>query len=774
MNGNNKGDGAGQRGTSIELTCSPGHCPGKVPPLRQGFGWVGGAGQVGSLPPVRSCGAAGTDRPHLSCSSYPAKPCLNGGTCQDSDLGYRCKCPPMYDGPECQQTKHTFGGQGYAWFPPIRPCFQSHISLEFLAQSANGLLLYNGPLGAAHPGEPEDFIAIGQYTDRRWHRLDVLSDGKVVQLLLDQCGGALVNEVEGLVAEGDGDGPRVVVGLRREPWKPEVPECLPASSAWGMNAGPSCGVHGRCLGEWGSFSCDCLPGYTGHKCDQVVPEWSLDQDSVLRYQLRGGGSPRRTHAQFLLRTRASTGTLLSVTSRDGSEYIILEITEGHLSVLGPTWETAPTPCVCPTTGSTGGQWHPAGNGPGPEEGADFQGCLRDVRLNGHSLPLDGRSSEFVVVLERRGVGPGCSSEACSSRPCRGPSTASTCGETRVQVSRQSGGGGGRGLRAGALRPVAMSTVVMPQRGRVHAPVPRRATAAAARPGSEVSAVRSARVKGHLLATLSPSSILAISMCLLVFLPWLVAVTLGGHQRDILNYNEEGGGEQDQNAYDITELKRPLCSSLSQSSSCTTAPLIKSYHGSQEEVHPSGSSCSSGAPYLSIPNHHHHHQHHHHHHSGNANYAAEANDASYANGQQCANPGTPINVDGETRDAVGFTDALLAKSHSQVDFKNYVARILWEADNDGEACPLDAFHVWCVEGAGSSVGSLSSLGSAASVNRPGDQGDEAGFGHDRLSRWGPKFQALSTMYDCPQLELSYRDAVSYRHRSHSQDLLPHPR
>ena len=62
--------------------------------------------------------------------------------------------------------------------------------------------------------------------------------------------------------------------------------------------------------------CACLP---------VVPEWSLDQDSVLRYQLRGGGSPRRTQAQLLLRTRASTGTLLSTTSRDGSEYIILEV-----------------------------------------------------------------------------------------------------------------------------------------------------------------------------------------------------------------------------------------------------------------------------------------------------------------------------------------------------------------------------------------------------------------------------------------------------------------
>lgn len=70
----------------------------------------------------------------------------------------------MFDGPECQQTKHSFGGQGYAWFPPIMPCFQSHISLEFLAESANGLLLYNGPLGPAQSGEQEDFIAVGEFT----------------------------------------------------------------------------------------------------------------------------------------------------------------------------------------------------------------------------------------------------------------------------------------------------------------------------------------------------------------------------------------------------------------------------------------------------------------------------------------------------------------------------------------------------------------------------------------------------------------------------------
>lgn len=78
-------------------------------------------------------------------------------------LSLSCKCPPMFDGPECQQTKHSFGGQGYAWFPPIKPCFQSHISVEFLAESANGLLLYNGPLGLAHSGEQEDFIALGGF-----------------------------------------------------------------------------------------------------------------------------------------------------------------------------------------------------------------------------------------------------------------------------------------------------------------------------------------------------------------------------------------------------------------------------------------------------------------------------------------------------------------------------------------------------------------------------------------------------------------------------------
>lgn len=48
------------------------------------------------------------------------------------------------------------------------------------------------------------------------------------------------------------------------------------------------------------------------------------------------------------------------------------------------------------------------------------GCLRDVRVDGQPLPLDGRSLEQVLVLERRGVTAGCGSEACRAKPCQSP------------------------------------------------------------------------------------------------------------------------------------------------------------------------------------------------------------------------------------------------------------------------------------------------------------------------------------------------------------------
>lgn len=78
----------------------------------------------------------------------------------------RCQCPAQFEGPECQQNKHSFHGNGYAWFPPIMPCFESHVSLEFITDMADGLLLYSGPLAQLQAWDHEDFMAVGRNISR--------------------------------------------------------------------------------------------------------------------------------------------------------------------------------------------------------------------------------------------------------------------------------------------------------------------------------------------------------------------------------------------------------------------------------------------------------------------------------------------------------------------------------------------------------------------------------------------------------------------------------
>lgn len=49
------------------------------------------------------------------------------------------------------------------------------------------------------------------------------------------------------------------------------------------------------------------------------------------------------------------------------------------------------------------------------------GCLRDVRFNGRSVPLDGEQpSEGLQVVTLQGVSSGCSSDACRRHHCSPP------------------------------------------------------------------------------------------------------------------------------------------------------------------------------------------------------------------------------------------------------------------------------------------------------------------------------------------------------------------
>lgn len=71
---------------------------------------------------------------------------------------YRCQCPAGYNGPRCQQTARGFRGNGWAWYPALEMCDNSHMSFEFITRKADGLLLYNGPIV---PPESDEVMVSG-------------------------------------------------------------------------------------------------------------------------------------------------------------------------------------------------------------------------------------------------------------------------------------------------------------------------------------------------------------------------------------------------------------------------------------------------------------------------------------------------------------------------------------------------------------------------------------------------------------------------------------
>ncbi|XP_059485823.1 neural-cadherin isoform X5 [Neocloeon triangulifer] len=174
-----------------------------------------------------TCGARNFTRSE-SCRNNP---CHNGGRCQETRFGFTCNCPSGYSGPRCQQTTRSFRGNGWAWYPPLEMCDNSHLSLEFITRKGDGLLLYNGPIVQPEPeeiivsdfislelerGQPRLLIDFGSGTlelkvktnkgldDGEWHRLDVFWDTENVRLVVDFCKSAGVVELEdGLPPEFD-------------------------------------------------------------------------------------------------------------------------------------------------------------------------------------------------------------------------------------------------------------------------------------------------------------------------------------------------------------------------------------------------------------------------------------------------------------------------------------------------------------------------------------------------------------------------------------------
>ncbi|XP_030383016.1 neural-cadherin [Scaptodrosophila lebanonensis] len=166
-----------------------------------------------------TCRARNFSKPE-SCRTTP---CHNGGRCVDTRFGPHCSCPVGYTGPRCQQTTRSFRGNGWAWYPPLDMCDDSHLSLEFITRKPDGLIIYNGPIVPPERDEMliSDFIALelergyprllidfGSGTlelrvktkktldDGEWHRIDLFWNTETVRMVVDFCRSADISEME--------------------------------------------------------------------------------------------------------------------------------------------------------------------------------------------------------------------------------------------------------------------------------------------------------------------------------------------------------------------------------------------------------------------------------------------------------------------------------------------------------------------------------------------------------------------------------------------------
>ncbi|NXN44249.1 CADN protein, partial [Rhinoptilus africanus] len=651
------------------------------------------------------CICSARDRVHQPCSSYPRSPCLNGGMCVDTLNGYRCLCPASFHGPECQQTKHSFHGNGYAWFHPIRPCFESSLSLEFITVVPDGLLLYSGPLSNPEPGSTENFIAIElsggvpvlkmghgsgfvmlqfpshlNVADKKWHRLEIRTNGQDVRFTLDHCSAAVVSEIEGVGkwlstedrtnCEVSGSVPQKARYLNANHVlqlggvKESVPYSYPQllhkhfsgclrnfildtqvydlqSPAESLNSFPgctvtdgscetmgssSCGIHGRCLGDWGSFACHCLPGYYGYRCLYpvflVAKEYTFGPGSHIRYQLPVSVPARRTLFEAMIRTRQPNSVITSMSSRNKDEHIILQVVQGFL-VVSYNLGDGDYSVSLPSYNIDNGEWHhitlerneneftlrlyegggkreilkaagiykeividPSslvlGNTYPFNQNKSFQvslclasGCMKDVRFNNYRIPLDTHVKELVSVLSAQGIKEGCSSEACRNNPCNQEFICidlwmmHECSCPPGHMIMENATGRQCVYTACAKRPCNYGTCIAqsPTTFQCHCP-----------DGYTGRNCEITLAVFHKDTGLSFSSMFAICICFLALLALFSAVFLwarwkshkglnGGvyhvsaHHEDledirenILNYNEEGGGEQDQDTYNMAELQ----------------------------------------------------------------------------------------------------------------------------------------------------------------------------------------------------------------------------
>lgn len=145
--------------------------------------------------------------PLCICDPVQKTICYNGGT----PVGDTCECLEGFEGPHCEIVAIGFYGDGWALYPTLQSCIESHLSLELRSNKADGLVFYIGPNSPTPPLGIQDFMSLElvegfpvllvdfgsgtvrveqrqiRLSDGEIHRIDVFWTKTSIELQVDNC-----------------------------------------------------------------------------------------------------------------------------------------------------------------------------------------------------------------------------------------------------------------------------------------------------------------------------------------------------------------------------------------------------------------------------------------------------------------------------------------------------------------------------------------------------------------------------------------------------------
>ncbi|XP_063063185.1 cadherin-18-like [Engraulis encrasicolus] len=222
------------------------------------------------------------------------------------------------------------------------------------------------------------------------------------------------------------------------------------------------------------------------------------------------------------------------------------------------------------------------------------------------------------------------------------------------------------------------------------------------------------------AGLSTGALIAILLCVLILLAIVILfITLRRSKKEpliiseedirenVVTYDDEGGGEEDTEAFDISALRNP-----------SAAEDLKF----RRDIRPDGSRPPLGASLCVGP--------------GSAPIPGPSHNHTHAhNSHQSQHvPHTPRRLLQGRGGGSGSTVSL--DTEAELDIREFIGQRLAEADRDTSGPPYDSLQTYAFEGQGSPTGSISPLGS---------NGTQSELDYTFLDDWGPEFRKLAELY-----------------------------